>query len=76
MLCPICISPISSPLTLHCNHTFCHHCIYMWYCCCNSKYIYPQTPFNPCPICRKDGYNSDWDVVINDYYLKTNCIYE
>lgn len=51
--CPICLGSIESPITLHCQHTFCENCI---------KKVVPQK----CPMCRRGFYLYDREKMI--YY--------
>ena len=63
-LCSICLNAIKDPIRLNCNHTFCHQCIYNWYCECNSKKDTDNVIIeynNPCPKCRKLSTDYDWD---------------
>ena len=51
MNCSICLSSVSNPVTLICNHSFCYKCIDRWIrqtcSTCDVNHVH-----NQCPICR------------------------
>ena len=47
-ICSICYNPMQKPIQLHCSHSFCSSCFYIW----KKNCIYSKISIT-CPLCRK-----------------------
>ncbi|XP_052003252.1 zinc-binding protein A33 [Xyrauchen texanus] len=51
LMCPVCMSDFSDPVSLPCEHTFCRQCI--------KSYLESSAGANKCPECRQDFTKED-----------------